>query len=394
MGGEATQRRSIPHPGETTVAGEAARVHGRSSREGGAAEDGTALDLRQVGYLRDVAQFPFSPALDRDRRVGLSRYQGLQVRQCLMDLGFVHPHRLSTGRRAGQVLLLELTAAGARHLKGAGYEGAARAYRDYLRAFYVDQLSQLAILTWPAATVSQAPAARSEHPPPDLTVLVGAGEDPGDARSVAFRIVTGSTLDIGALTADLKSNDEVWLWAETHPAANQLERLVDEQLPAGEAARVTCAPVASCLAALARGESASAPPAKQRPQKYSSPRQPPLRRQILRAYEHLHDLDWLQESPLVDLAAVQRRRNRTSAMADGWALRDLLIEAATRAARDAGEIPTLTRLRRFLEQYLEGKPITEIAADLGVSREWCSRAYRKQALNLAIRHCELLLRAA
>ena len=37
----------------------------------------------------------------------------------------------------------------------------------------------------------------------------------------------------------------------------------------------------------------------------------------------------------------------------------------------------------FLERYLEGKQVVEIAKELGVSREWCSRNYRKEALRLA-----------
>lgn len=37
-------------------------------------------------------------------------------------------------------------------------------------------------------------------------------------------------------------------------------------------------------------------------------------------------------------------------------------------------------LRVFLERCLEGARISEIAEELGVSREWCSKAYRKQAL--------------
>ena len=40
----------------------------------------------------------------------------------------------------------------------------------------------------------------------------------------------------------------------------------------------------------------------------------------------------------------------------------------------------------FLNGYLAGKSVAEIAQELGVSREWCSRNYRREALRLAGMH--------
>lgn len=37
----------------------------------------------------------------------------------------------------------------------------------------------------------------------------------------------------------------------------------------------------------------------------------------------------------------------------------------------------------FLNGYLAGKKVSEIAKELGVTREWCSRGYRKEAFRLA-----------
>ena len=46
-------------------------------------------------------------------------------------------------------------------------------------------------------------------------------------------------------------------------------------------------------------------------------------------------------------------------------------------------MPDKTEVKTFLEMYLDGKSVTEIAQELGKSREWVSRAYRKEALALA-----------
>jgi Homeodomain-like domain len=63
--------------------------------------------------------------------------------------------------------------------------------------------------------------------------------------------------------------------------------------------------------------------------------------------------------------------------------RELLVDAAQRVIRDLGSVPAKARVRLFLERYLEGRTVTEIAQELGVSREWCSKAYREEGLRLA-----------
>ena len=44
-----------------------------------------------------------------------------------------------------------------------------------------------------------------------------------------------------------------------------------------------------------------------------------------------------------------------------------------------GAVPDKSGVTVFLERYLAGKSVTEIAQELGVSREWVSRAYGKEA---------------
>lgn len=239
----------------------------------------TALDPVSRSYLCDVAAHPYSPALERDNRLGLNRAQGVRIRRRLAERGFVAEHRVSSGRRAGRLLLLRLTPGGAAHVAAGGRSVEAVSADEFLRRF------------------------RAQQPP----------DKPSSPRGAA----------------------------RTHPR---------------------------------RAKSRT-----------------PLFRECVRAYMHLHDLDYLQASPLVELEIVRERMNRLSAMAEARALRGMLIEAATLAARDAIDMPTQAPLRHFLEQYLEGKLVTEIAAELGVTREWCSRAYRKQALELAAMQCERLM---
>jgi hypothetical protein len=109
----------------------------------------------------------------------------------------------------------------------------------------------------------------------------------------------------------------------------------------------------------------------------------PLMDQVGEAYLHLHDWDWLQECELARLPEVQQLVNPRQVMAEAQALRNLLIEAARRVMIDLATMPDKSGVREFLERHLEGKNVSEIARELGVSREWVNRGYRREAFRLA-----------
>ena len=108
----------------------------------------------------------------------------------------------------------------------------------------------------------------------------------------------------------------------------------------------------------------------------------PLSEQTSEAFLHIHDLDWLQECDLADLPEVREKANPHSTMPEGLALRGLLAKAVLQVIIDIKHIPGMTGVTAFLEGYLRGTKVTEIARQLNVSREWCYRSYRKEALSL------------
>jgi hypothetical protein len=109
----------------------------------------------------------------------------------------------------------------------------------------------------------------------------------------------------------------------------------------------------------------------------------PMMKEVQLAYGHLHNLDWLQESSLTRLPLVQERKHGHNFMPEAQALRELLIEAAQQVGQDIAKIPGMEKETAFLKGYLGGKKVVEIAKELGVTREWCSRGYRKEAFRLA-----------
>ena len=108
--------------------------------------------------------------------------------------------------------------------------------------------------------------------------------------------------------------------------------------------------------------------------------------QVEQAYTHLHDLDWLQECDLARLPEVREKVQPNRMMPEAQALRSLLIAAASQVIEDVNQIPGKEGVAGFLNGCLAGKSVAEIAEELGVSREWCSRNYRREAIRLAGMH--------
>ena len=109
----------------------------------------------------------------------------------------------------------------------------------------------------------------------------------------------------------------------------------------------------------------------------------PLMKEVELAYGHLHNLDWLQECSLTNLPFVKERSHHHNFMPEAQALRGLLIEAAKQVTQDIAKIPGMENETAFLKGYLAGKKVSEMAKELGVTREWCSRGYRREAFRLA-----------
>ena len=76
------------------------------------------MGKRERNLLQDVARHPFAPVTERYRRQGWTAHTGTQVQRSLREKGWLEPQRVGTPW--GQVVLLELTAAGRRQLEKEG----------------------------------------------------------------------------------------------------------------------------------------------------------------------------------------------------------------------------------------------------------------------------------
>ena len=84
----------------------------------------------------------------------------------------------------------------------------------------------------------------------------------------------------------------------------------------------------------------------------------------------------------VKLLAIQSRVRRQETMPEGQTLRRLTAEAVDRVAQELSSQPRKSRITGYLQGHVKGAATPEIAEELGVTREWCSRSYAMEALRL------------
>lgn len=93
----------------------------------------------------------------------------------------------------------------------------------------------------------------------------------------------------------------------------------------------------------------------------------------------------LNHNPLLRLAAVERLADARFADCihpGAVALRLILRQAVDETIREMEDDPALLRMRQFLELYASGASVTAASANLGLSREHCSRVLKKRAVRL------------
>ena len=376
-----------------------------------------------ITYLERVAETPFMPILDRDHELGLSRYKGNKLRAELADAGLVKPHKVNTGRRSGQKVLLEVTHAGYLLLSSFGVRAKRpRGRGGFAHKYYSHALKHYAEQRWAGcvATVEDASYGR----PADVTVKVPQADSGGQERLIAFEMfVTGEEKELTGIAKDADIYDRVIVCAVSQSELEALMRrahrslgeellrkvdfgLVSEYLapePSGhystESEQVSERHSESSKTAsefedqvlipksvLEKNGPKSEPEPERRNRSRTRPgRRPkePLIKQVEQAYSHLHDLDWLEKSRLAQLPEVQERVDSKHPMPEAQTLRRLLMAAAQQIVQVLSDVPDKAEVRTFLEMYLDGKNVTEIARELGKTREWVSKAYRKEAWTLA-----------
>ncbi|MFQ6027443.1 MAG: hypothetical protein ACE5Q6_08125, partial [Dehalococcoidia bacterium] len=382
------------------------------------------------------AENPFLPALQRDQALSLSKYKGSTVRQRLLEAGFIRLHKVSTGTRSGQIVLQEITEAGYDLLASMKIRVSKPKSRGgFLHKYYCYKLKEFAEVTWQGSEVRIEDGSLGKYA--DVTVRMPAVSGEQKQRVIAFEVyMTGEAKEIRGIAKGMEVFDQVVVCAESSTALDSLKRKTIDALGSEIVEKVSFnllsqyvgsihpkrnyekqpdSPSSSNVTSSRRGAGNkrtnpkvgsvldNQPNQEQNLLKNSTrlesevepkPRPQPIRRrgrrpktplmeQVEQAYLNLHDLDWLQECELVNLPEVQERIDLRHTMPEAQALRGMLFEAAKQVIRDLATVPDKDGVRIFLEGYLEGRTVTEIAKRLKVRREWVSRAYRKEALTLA-----------
>ena len=400
----------------------AALTEERTQESGG---NRTSIYKELVVYLEHITEHPFLPALQRDTYLNLSRYKGSLIRRQLVDDGYVKLHKVGTGARSGQLVLQEIT--------GAGYEllGSMKirvrkpqGRGGFLHKYYCYKLKEFAEATWDGSVAQIEDGSLGKYA--DVTVRMPTDSEGEPPSVIAFEVfMTGEAKEIRGIAKGIEVFDRVVVCAENRSALDSLKRKAVETLGEGILEKVGFHLMSQYLTvntsqtdqekAYRPSEAISEPsgtkvaapnievppiqeqillksPAKSETEveptpvsgkKRGRPPKTPIMEQVQQAYTHLHDLDWLQECELARSPEVFEKVKPEQMMPEAQALRGLLIAAARQVIDEMGPVPGKEGVAAFLQGYLAGKSVADIAKELGVSREWCSRNYRREALRLA-----------
>jgi len=375
-----------------------------------------------VTYIEHATRWPFMTISDRDGELGLSRYKSNKVRSELLSANMIRPHKVNTGGRSGQKTIIEVTEAGYLLLNSMGVQAKRpRGRGGFPHRYYAHMLKEYAEHRWTgcAATVEDASYGR----PADVTVKIPSSMSGEEERVIAFEVfITGEEKEVTGIAKDVEIFDRVIVCAVSQSELEVLTRRARRSLGDELLGKVDFSLVSDYLdtpksvseiTSLEPASNESSHPVSTEPkfdvqvlipnseveksgEKSALELEPEISipktirrrskkgrlQQIEDAYTHLHDLDRLGTSDLTRLPEVIERINPMQVMAEGQALREMLLEAARQVLKDISAVPGKSNVHYFLEEYLKGKSVSQIADELGVTRSWCSRAYRKEAFQL------------
>ena len=183
------------------------------------------LPKRCLDYLQAIAETPFLPVTERDKRLGLSSWKGNRIRQELKDTDMLRFHEVNMGLRGKQITLTEPTDK-AYHLLDALQ---VKVERPSGNGGFAHRFWQDTIYRW---AVNQGYPARIEQALDKKRVDIGVQWV--EKRCAVEVVMEGLEKELSNLKKDLEEGwDMVVFCAEDQETLDQLERMVEAEF--GEA---------------------------------------------------------------------------------------------------------------------------------------------------------------
>lgn len=201
----------------------ASRDAGEPVRE----KDEAALSKELLDYLVEIAKSPFSPATERDRKLGISNWKGNANRNQLEGNGWIVMHGVRTGRQ-GSVRLAELTAKAWELLRR--LEVKVRPPRG--KGSFVHKWYQWRIKKWAEA---QGLEAKIEHGFPGKQVDVAVWD--GD-QQIAIEVELSAKHSLVNVTEDIRQHHRVVVVSPDEHVLQRAERQVRMELSQEDNKRV------------------------------------------------------------------------------------------------------------------------------------------------------------
>lgn len=180
------------------------------------------LVLDESDYLIDIAKTPWEPATERDKRLKLSGYKGDALRSKLTQRGMVEANKIATGKRGGQVSLLEVMQEGWAYLRSikSGIEPPP-GKGGFLHKYYQHKVQEMLVS-------AVALDVRIEDASTGKSVDVSAEIN---GQRVAYEIlVTGIEKEKSNIVKDVSGYDRVVMLVSDDRQLEELQEWIDSEL--------------------------------------------------------------------------------------------------------------------------------------------------------------------
>lgn len=372
-------------------------------RFSGTESERTFLSKDKIDYLFEIANSPFEPQSRRDARLHLSGYKGDRLRSELQAEGLIRVHKLNTGKRGGLIVLLEPTEKAYEYLesikanikkpKGKG---------GFIHAFWQHHVAELfkgKAEVW----IEDSRAGKLV----DIGIRV-------NGKNVAIEIAMKSEeKELRNISKDLEFYDEVILLVEETKTYVNLRRKLDsignEVLDSvrvellrsfinGENFRLSHilqpSPEASAELRLRAREGLSIRGKEQKgikEEKKEKEIRPETEtrnkwsERIWYCLKHLDDLTALNQSPLIRLKYIEtlsKQKYKNEGLPKARALREVIELCTGRLIAGFEKETNSSKIAQYLRLAKKGLNNSQIARELGLTREHVSRFYRNKVIEL------------
>jgi hypothetical protein len=177
----------------------------------------------ETDYLIAIAEKPFIPVTELDRKSDLSLYKGHQLREKLAAREYIQAHRIKTGKKGNPLTILEITESGWQYLEA--IKAKVERYRGvggFIHCYWQSKIKE-----WYEQKYKACKAIIEDR---SSGKAVDVGIHFRDKRTAVEIMIKGEEKEIKNIVEDLRHYNLVMCCAEDWESLNSLRELVEKEV--------------------------------------------------------------------------------------------------------------------------------------------------------------------